>query len=290
LAQLKRQLLLVDRIAVIEGSDKDWSVRSNHPALATDLDWLEERGIVFKTDYAGEELERIMHEAVSDSAQRPGTKRASGANRYRLGDPRSLERLREQTRRFEDTVYDVNCRMESTALRLLMDLDAVSLYEPIYKRSANRLGKVEMKQGDIQRLVIENLPEPDETTPLDRVLEFRADQNSKGNIVSLRRWLSNFAKNITSPMEAQQELEWLLAEYERHMQLHEMKTNRGVLETVVTASAETLEDLAKFRWGKLAKSIFAASRRKIDLFEAELKAPGREIALVFHARRTFSTQ
>jgi hypothetical protein len=64
-----------------------------------------------------------------------------------------------------------------------------------------------------------------------------------------------------------------------------MKTTKGAFETVITLVAETAENLAKVRWGKLAKGLFAVSARRIDLLEAELKAPGREIAYVFRARQ-----
>jgi hypothetical protein len=71
------------------------------------------------------------------------------------------------------------------------------------------------------------------------------------------------------------------------MHLHQMKTKTGVLEIVVTTGAEIAEDLVKFRWGKLAKAPFTITHKKIDLLQAEMKAPGREIAYVVKAKKTF---
>ena len=68
---------------------------------------------------------------------------------------------------------------------------------------------------------------------------------------------------------------------------HEMKVSKGILETVITLAGETVEDLVKFRWGKLAKLPFLVSSRKIELLEAELKAPGREVAYISSARKSF---
>ena len=73
-----------------------------------------------------------------------------------------------------------------------------------------------------------------------------------------------------------------------HMRSHELKFKRGVLEIVVTIAAEIAEDLVKIRLGELSRLPFTLSHRKIDLLEAELKARGREIAYVVHARKQFS--
>ena len=91
-------------------------------------------------------------------------------------------------------------------------------------------------------------------------------------------------KANVSPRELADEIEWLLHEYETYMRVHEMKVRRGVLETVITGAAQMAEDFVKIKWGKLAKMPFAISARKIELLEAELKAPGREITYIAHVR------
>jgi hypothetical protein len=73
------------------------------------------------------------------------------------------------------------------------------------------------------------------------------------------------------------------------MRLHKMKTNVGVLETVVVSTAEILEDLIKFNWGKLAKTLFSFKQREIALLEGELKAPGNEVAYIVKASDTFKS-
>ena len=64
-----------------------------------------------------------------------------------------------------------------------------------------------------------------------------------------------------------------------------MKVEYSLVETIVTTSAEIIEDMAKFRLGKLAKLPFAFKHERIALLEAEQKAPGREIAYISAARR-----
>jgi hypothetical protein len=50
---------------------------------------------------------------------------------------------------------------------------------------------------------------------------------------------------------------------------------------------EVPEDFAKLNWSKIAKLGVTAKQRKIEFLEAELKAPGRECAYVFEARKRF---
>jgi Fic/DOC family N-terminal len=47
---------------------------------------------------------------------------------------------------------------------------------------------------------------------------------------------------------------------------------------------EIVENLAKLNLSKMAKGIFSAKKRKVELLEAELKAAGRECAYVFDAQ------
>lgn len=137
-------------------------------------------------------------------------------------------------------------------------------------------------------MIIEKFPYLDELTSLEQILDFRTDPDSRRTITSLRRWASNIVAANRSAAEIAQEIEYLLGEYQRYMKLHEMKITRGAWETVITTAAESIEHLLKLQFGKAAKSLFALSSRKIELLEAETKAPGREIAYLAHARKTFS--
>jgi len=100
--------------------------------------------------------------------------------------------------------------------------------------------------------------------------------------------MSEMARSELTPPEAEQKLEHLLSQYQRHLKLHRMKTNTGTLETVVTTGAEVLGDLASFKWGKAAEALFSLRRRNISLLEAELNAPGNAVAYIVKARETFT--
>ncbi len=66
-----------------------------------------------------------------------------------------------------------------------------------------------------------------------------------------------------------------------------MKHRMGTFETLVVASAQVLENLLRLRVGALAKAAFSIRTNEIALMQAELTAPGRELAYLYHARRGF---
>jgi hypothetical protein len=140
---------------------------------------------------------------------------------------------------------------------------------------------------DVLRIVIAALPEPAEGTPWGQVLEFRADAAASHQVLALRRWISKIARENMSAVEISDEIEWLIAEYRAHMHLHRMKTGSGTLEAVVAAAGDILENLAKLKFGSLAKALFALRHRQVELLEAERQAPGRELAYIVRARERF---
>lgn len=92
------------------------------------------------------------------------------------------------------------------------------------------------------------------------------------------------AQTSRSVNEIEDELEGLLDDYAAHMRLHRMKYRRGTLRAIVTAIAEVAENLPRLRFKRAVEPLFDVFDRKIALTEAELNAPGREVAYLVHAR------
>ena len=137
-------------------------------------------------------------------------------------------------------------------------------------------------------IVVHAFPEPEENTPWERIIEFRSDPDTAGQVLALKRWMSKIAQQNISAAEISEEIEWLIGEYQAHMRLHRMRVTMGALETIVTAAGEALENVAKLKFGALAKSAFSVKHRRIQLLEAEREAPGRELAYIVRARELFA--
>jgi hypothetical protein len=81
--------------------------------------------------------------------------------------------------------------------------------------------------------------------------------------------------------------EWALHQYSEHLNLHRIKTNTGILRTLVVGAAEAIESVLKLKLKNAAELIFSARSRNLSLLEAEANAPGRELAYIHSARRRF---
>jgi hypothetical protein len=286
LDHLKRDLLLVDQIAVVGKSDMPLDTE---PGISADIAWLRERELLIFWNF--------------DNSTSVSLKTESGATDvgpdYLVW---ALELFRSTTFREEliaadgsdhrlaaygiPSVSDILCRIACLEALALSNNAAVSLYPPT--KQVRSKGLVSPRDGTVTSVVLNSLPVPDDATALEDIMSFRDDPVTKRKRQLLQRWTHNLAiKGVTSEAEATQEIEWLLADYEEHMKVHRMKINRGMLETVIVTGAEIAEDLAKFKWGKLAKGLFSASHRKIELMETEMKAPGRELAYISSVRERF---
>ena len=101
--------------------------------------------------------------------------------------------------------------------------------------------------------------------------------------------MNKAAKGLTSKNELQDEILTMLDDYETHLKLTNMKYDKGILEILITTPLEIAEDLVKFKWSNISKSIFRLKQNKIKMLEEELKLPGREIAHIAHSRSNFTS-
>lgn len=69
--------------------------------------------------------------------------------------------------------------------------------------------------------------------------------------------------------------------------IHDIKASQSFIDVFVISPLEIIENLVKFNWSKIAKGALSVQKRKVELLEAEMKAPGRECAYVFDARKRF---
>ena len=66
-----------------------------------------------------------------------------------------------------------------------------------------------------------------------------------------------------------------------------MKLKHGVFETLLMIPAEIIEGVIRLKPTKTVKELYTFKRQKVELFEQEKKAPGRDLAYLFKARDEF---
>ncbi len=79
----------------------------------------------------------------------------------------------------------------------------------------------------------------------------------------------------------------MVNEYREAMLIHKIKASQSFVDVFVISPLEIIEDLVKFNWSKIARGALSIRKRKVELMEAEMAAPGRECAYVFDARERF---
>jgi hypothetical protein len=280
---LKKYALLFDHIGLygleaelVEEAERlkqQGIVNPEFPAWAAELQWLAKNHIVCRTD--------LLKRAAS-----PDGPIKIGFN-YDDRSTARTEALLAVVEGFPEKDADYELRFFAALLHGLDVVPILSKALPLRIDAASVGAKPIME--NVVRITLNAMPQPDDLTSWESIIEFREDAGSMQRLRGLRRWLSDMAKKPMSPREIVQELEYLLGEHEEHMRLHGMKANKGALETVVTVGAELAEDLVKFKWGKAAKLAFVLKHRKIQLLEAEAQAPGREVAYILRTRREFGS-
>lgn len=142
-------------------------------------------------------------------------------------------------------------------------------------------------QAKVLEVVLERLPIPDENVEWQQIVEYRADRDTEGKFNALRVWMQEIARKDYSKNEIEERIEYLLYEYENHLQFHKLKYKYGTMQVLITTSLELLENVAKLNLGKIAKTFFSFHEKNYDLLEAEMNAPGKEIAYISKTIKTF---
>jgi len=163
--------------------------------------------------------------------------------------------------------------------------DAISIITP---KEFNNIGSQKVNFRQALRVAIHNLPVPHESTPLKDILQFRNEKDTQQKISALRRWIKKVAISFDKPEDLQEEIEYLIQEYKKYMDIQQLKYSVSTFEAVITTAADLIEDLAKFKLKKLVEKAFSIFKQDVQLLESELKAPGKEVAYFIHAQDRFS--
>lgn len=179
---------------------------------------------------------------------------------------------------------DYLARLVSIQLRVLDSADA----HPILDSDDSLMSGAGTTRAGVVDAVLGCLPVPDDSAPWEQVLEYRNDPEARGKFLALKRWMNKVSRERLSVNEIEDELEFLMHQYESHLKLHRMKINFETWQTVLVAQADLIPNLLKLKWGDIAKTLFALGQRRVALMELELNAPGNEVAYIAEAREAFT--
>jgi len=158
---------------------------------------------------------------------------------------------------------------------------------PILRRSSLVGDAPLVRQREIANVVLERFPMPSAETSWASIIDFRSDSDNERCRLALRRWISQLVTSTKATSEIEEELDYLLHQYERLMELHRIKYQRTTLETAIVSALEVLENVIKLNWSKAAKALFDIKRARVDFLLEGQVVEGREVAYIVKAAETF---
>ena len=138
---------------------------------------------------------------------------------------------------------------------------------------------------NVIKITMQSMPTPGESSAWEDIIQFKTEASHKN--WTFRRFLHTLASKNQTQDEVRDDIEWTISEYSKAMELHHIKASNSFVDVFVISPLEVAENLVKFNWSKIARGALSVQKRRIDLLEAEMKAPGRECAYVFDARKRF---
>ncbi len=139
----------------------------------------------------------------------------------------------------------------------------------------------------VWNVVIAEMPQLGLQVPWGDVLDFRNEEQTQHLSRSLRRWVRKTVSENLSPAQVEDEVRYLVNEYEKYMQVLGVKYEVASLEFLLPHDAHLNEKTVRQNFTRLADFATVLQSRKLELLEAELKAPGRELALIPKIRKRF---
>lgn len=183
--------------------------------------------------------------------------------------------------------------VDATVRRLSIMLNEKEVESvPIYRTQFPSLVKESRTNSVLPRtrmevlsVALDALPSPGQDSSWESILDLNEELHDKR--WAFRRFLKTLAtKEMTGP-EIRDEIEWMVNEYSKAMEIHRIKASQSFVDVFIISPLEIIENLVKLNISKIAKGLLAVRKRKVELLEAEMNAPGRECAYVFDARRAF---
>lgn len=279
--QLKRASLMFDQLILAFCTSRSRAKRARFPLsraffssqdriqqITSELDWLYDRGII-----------HTISEDPVDSG--------FGLEDFNQEHPVWIVRTPEQeglafqmdTQEFgiSDTIFFPENIFKGCTL--FLNINALQ------KEPQRVLGTVSEK---VIEVVLNHFQEPIPNTPWEAIIEWRNDSEAQIKKRRLQHWINNVSQRAELNIaHLNDEILYLMDDYSQYMKVHNLKTRDSVLYTVLTTTAEVIENVTKFNFKELVEIPFKLRERSILRLEAELQAPGREIAYVIETNKKY---
>jgi len=183
--------------------------------------------------------------------------------------------------------WDYDRRRLAADLRMEHSVNAFPLY------SSNLVLMDDFVEGraEVIRAAIRSIPEPDlDSVPWEEILDFRNHEETKKLRCFFRHWAGEVAEKQGTAQQLREEMEYHCTKYEEYITLKKMKVRYGTLETLLMIPARLAEGLLGLKPTQAVEALFTFRKQRLELREAELEAPGRDLAYLLKVRKEFPSK
>lgn len=137
-----------------------------------------------------------------------------------------------------------------------------------------------LDRSEVIELVINKFPVVDSKENWEKIIEFKNDDSTRLNYLRFREFTKNLSdKNLTAN-EVEEEIEYLIEEYKNHMNHAQLMYKNGHRKALFLTSLKFTENLLRLKLSDAFNSLYSIKEKRLELLEAEKKAPGKEVALL----------
>lgn len=137
---------------------------------------------------------------------------------------------------------------------------------------------------DVVEVTLSAFPSPDNTVPLEAIVDFVGEADHLAARQRLQRWARRTATDPRPTAQLEDELMDLQDAYESHMRAARLAYSTGWLQALISLPLEAAGLVPR---GETASGLFGLRRAKGHLLASEAAAPGREVAYLVQARAAY---
>lgn len=139
----------------------------------------------------------------------------------------------------------------------------------------------------VAHFILGQLPVPDENTPWEQVLDFRADTEVKRQYYALINWINQVGQKEMPLSHIVDEYNHLYSQYLNQYSLHKMNSRLTTMELIVTTGIDFISSIAQQGYVSALKDLLTIRKKQVALLKEEKDIEGRELAYIFSAVQQF---
>lgn len=178
--------------------------------------------------------------------------------------------------------HDILARIDTLKFRKSNELNE-------YYPSLRNFGtfSAESKKNQVIQFVLNDIPEPNNSTSWEQIIEYRSDLDVKNKYLALMNWVNKVSNSNMKLSEIKDEYDYLYNDYMQQFKLHKMKYNNSKLEVILNATVNFIANISTGNYTTSIKDLFQFNVKNAQLLQEEAKLPGKELAYIYHTSLKF---